>query len=102
MQFEWDEEKAQRNLAKHGVPLDKAYELDWERALSLVDTRFEYGEERILVYAPISDRLFVLVYTRRGDRRRVISLRKANRREVVRYERAKEAEDAEQARKRGD
>ena len=62
MQIEFDPAKDAANLAKHGVSLALARELDWEAALVWVDDRFEYGEVR-----------------------RIISLRRANRREVKRY-----------------
>jgi uncharacterized DUF497 family protein len=51
----------------------------------MTDTRFEYGEDRQLAFGLIGDRLFVCVYADREAERRVISLRKANRREVKRY-----------------
>jgi len=53
--------------------------------LSVSDDRFEYGEVRQVAFGLINDRLFVCVYVDRDDERRVISLRKANRREVKRY-----------------
>jgi len=49
------------------------------------DTRMEYGEVRIIALALIKTRLFYVVFTDLGDYRRVISLRKANAREVKRY-----------------
>jgi uncharacterized DUF497 family protein len=52
---------------------------------ALVDDRFDYGEVRQIAFGLIADRLFVCVYVDRQAERRVISLRKANRREVKRY-----------------
>jgi uncharacterized DUF497 family protein len=49
------------------------------------DKRFEYGEVRQVAFGLIGDRLFVCVYADRKAERRVISLRKANKREVKRY-----------------
>lgn len=43
------------------------------------------GELRLIGYAPMGSRVFCVVFTDRGDQRRIISLRKANRREVKRY-----------------
>jgi uncharacterized DUF497 family protein len=60
-------------------------ELDWESAQLWQDTRMEYGEVRIIALALIKTRLFYVVFTDRGDHRRIISLRKANAREVKRY-----------------
>ncbi len=65
--------------------------MTWDRAFVMEDSRRPYGERRFIAYAPIGERLYVVVYSPRGPRRRIISLRRANRREVVRYERAKEA-----------
>jgi len=53
--------------------------------LSMTDDRFEYGEVREVAFGLIGDRLFVCVYADRDEERRVISPRKANRREVMRY-----------------
>lgn len=50
-----------------------------------VDDRFEYGEVRYIAFAPFSDFLYYVAYADRGDVRRVISLRRANRREVKHY-----------------
>jgi uncharacterized DUF497 family protein len=52
---------------------------------SVADDRFVYGEMRQVAFGLISGRLFVCVYADRETERRVISLRKANRREVERY-----------------
>jgi uncharacterized DUF497 family protein len=52
---------------------------------SVMDDRFDYGEVRQIAFGLIDGRMFVFVYVDRGTERRVISLRKANRREVNRY-----------------
>ena len=49
------------------------------------DDRKDYGERRQVAYGLIRDRLFVCVFTDRGETRRIISLRKANSREVEAY-----------------
>ena len=89
-EYEWDEAKAATNVAKHGVPFTAAYEFDWNKAVIFPDTRRDYGEPRWLAYAPIRERLHAMVFTIRASRVRVISLRKANSREVARYERENE------------
>ena len=58
------------------------------RVLERIDDRANYGELRYIGIAPLENRLYVVVYTERGNVTRVISLRKANEREVRRYERA--------------
>lgn len=50
------------------------------------DTRHSYGEERYQLLGKIEQRLFVVVYTPRHHAIRIISARKANQREVRRYE----------------
>lgn len=86
MRYEWDEAKRRANLAKHGVDFAQAADLEWETALTLPDARFGYAEERNATFGFIGDRLYALVWTPRADGAvRIISLRKANRREVRRY-----------------
>ena len=53
--------------------------------VAVTDDRFEYGEPREIAFGLINDRLFVCVCADRDGERRVISLRKANKREVRRY-----------------
>ncbi|TFF17949.1 BrnT family toxin [Jiella endophytica] len=85
-EFEWDDHKRAGNLAKHGVDFALARRFDLKTADIEADVRHAYGEERFQAKAPIDDRLYVMVFTYRGDAVRVISLRKANEREVLRYE----------------
>ena len=85
MRIEFDPTKDAANLAKHGVSLALAAELDWEAALVWVDDRFEYDELRIIALAPKSSILYFVAFVERGEVRRPISLRRANRREVKRY-----------------
>ncbi len=85
MRIEFDQTKDQANLAKHGVSLVLAAELDWEAALVWVDGRFEYGELRMIALAPKTAILYYVAFVERGEVRRPISLRRANRREVKHY-----------------
>lgn len=62
-----------------------AVELDWEAALVWVDDRFEYGEARMIALAPKTGILYCVAFVDRGEARRIISLRRANRREVKHY-----------------
>lgn len=86
MEFEWDEEKDAANRAKHGVSLREAALLDWYNGQTRPDTRLDYGEDRIEMLAGLNGRLHLCIFTMRGAATRVISLRKANRREERRYE----------------
>jgi uncharacterized DUF497 family protein len=85
VQYEFDPHKDQLNLQKHGVRLALASELEWDAALLWIDDRRDYGETRILALAPRTAILYCVAFVDRGDVRRVISLRRANRREVRRY-----------------
>ena len=73
------------NQEKHGTSLSDAEHLVWDEALISEDRRKAYGETRMIAIAPIGRRLFVAVYTDRGVYRRIISLRKANDREIKAY-----------------
>jgi len=84
--YEWDDDKNKANIARHRVAFDEAEQFDWEGALVAPDDRQDYGESRFVAIGYIDHRLHVLAFTERGDKVRVISLRKANKREVKRYE----------------
>lgn len=88
MEIEFDSARGATNLAKHGVGLAAAGDLEWESALAWPDMRRDYGRPRWCGIGYIGLRLYVVVFVDRGLVRRVISLRKANRREVNRYAQA--------------
>ena len=83
MQYEWDSAKRSGNISKHGIDFAEIEHFDWGSAL--VATQFRSGEQRFIASGNLSGRLHVVVYVRRGANRRIISLRKANRREERRY-----------------
>jgi uncharacterized protein len=85
MRIEFDEAKERANRATHGVSLALAEELDWDAALVWVDDRFEYAELRMIALAPETATLYCVAFVERGDARRIISLRRATRREVKHY-----------------
>lgn len=85
MEITFDAAKDVANRAKHGVSLALAAELEWGWLLVVPDVRRDYGEQRWIGFAPISERVYCVVFTDRGEERRIISLRKANGREVRRY-----------------
>ena len=86
MQIIYDPQKDQLNQQKHAVSLALAHQLEWSILWAFEDDRREYGEKIMIGYAPIDDRVYCVVYVDRGEYRRVISFRKANNREIVRYE----------------
>jgi uncharacterized protein len=83
--YVFDPAKDKANRAKHSVSLALAEVLFAGPHVSMRDDRFDYGEVREVAFGLINDRLFVCVYVDRDAQRRVISLRKANKREVKRY-----------------
>lgn len=85
MRVEFDLVKNAINQSKHGVSLALASELDWNSALAWVDDRFEYGETRMIALAPKTETLYYVAFVESGDVYRIISLRRATRREVKHY-----------------
>ena len=80
------QKKLAQNVAKHGVWFDIAEGFGWERAIIRVDSRNDHPEPRLVSIGPIGNRLYVMVFSLRETAVRIISLRKANRREVKEYE----------------
>ncbi|MDR1349638.1 MAG: BrnT family toxin [Zoogloeaceae bacterium] len=87
MEIEFDAVKDALNRKKHGVSLELARALVWEEAYAWPDERFDYEEWRMSALVPCGDRLYCVSYVDRGEARRVISLRTANREEVKTYAR---------------
>jgi uncharacterized protein len=94
VEYDFDSPKDIANRAKHGIPLALAEVRFAGRRLTLEDDRFHYGALRLIAH--LRGRLFVCVFVDRGSIRRIISLRKANSREVKRY-----GEKAQQGRSPG-
>ncbi len=90
MVIEFDTGKDAFNRAKHGLSLAEARTLDWSSLVAIADERMDYGETRFIGYALKGNRLYCVVFTDRGTTRRIISLRKANAREVHRYAKTKD------------
>ena len=85
MRIEFDLQKDEVNIDKHGVSLALATEFDWEDSLVWIDERREYGEIRMIALVPSTSTLYYVAFVDRDDIRRIISLRRANRREVKHY-----------------
>ena len=88
MKFEWDEEKAEENLRKHGVTFKEACTVfgDWNE-LTYYDPDHSVYEERFLTLGMTSGgKILVVVHTSRGERIRLISARKATKPERNNYE----------------
>jgi hypothetical protein len=87
--FEWDEAKRLANLKKHGVDFADADEFDWRGSIRWPDVRSDYGEVRFAALGLLRGRLHSVSFTHRGTAYRLISLRKANRRECRKYDKEK-------------
>lgn len=87
MDFIWDRAKNQANLLKHNFSFEEAT-LAWDdpNAFTYKDERTEYGEDRFNILATVDATIFNIAFTIRGDSIRIISARRANRKERKRYE----------------
>ncbi|MGN6516428.1 MAG: BrnT family toxin [Rhizomicrobium sp.] len=91
MEIEFDPDKNAVNRRKHRIDLADAAGFAFETAVVDEDDRRDYGEARFQALGLIGARLHMLVFTFRGANVRVISLRKANKRECAYYEKQKSA-----------
>jgi hypothetical protein len=85
-EFEWNDEKAKANFRKHRVSFEDAQRVfDDLGAIHDLDTRINYGEDRMIVIGRVFDLVLAVVYTERGERTRIITARRATRHEEERY-----------------
>jgi uncharacterized protein len=86
MKFEWDENKNQQNLRKHGISFEEAEEIFYGIVFTSIDERFDYGEIREVSIGAIAEFVIVTVaHTERNGNIRFISARKATPRERRQY-----------------
>jgi len=85
LEYEFDPEKNTANMLKHGFPFETMQFFAWKTARVEPDTRFDYPEPRFKATGYIGERLYVVIFCVRGDAKRIISLRKANKREFKDY-----------------
>ncbi len=88
MELVFDSAKNARNIVDRGLSFEQVAEFDFEGAIFSVDTRHEYGETRYRALGFLDGRLHALVFVETLKGIRVISFRKANKREVRYYEQA--------------
>ena len=86
MQYEWDEAKRQSKAQKHGIDFAAVETFEWETAL--VERSDRGAEVRYVAIGYIDVCLYCIVFSERWARIRVISLRRASRREERRYAQA--------------
>jgi uncharacterized protein len=85
MRFIFDQDKDKLNVVNHGVSLFFAEKLEWDEAYVWIDPRYSYDELRMIGLVPEGNTLYYVAFVDRGDVRRTISLRLAERREVKKY-----------------
>ncbi len=87
MKITYDIKKSQINSESRGLSFDLVSSLDWKKAIIEQNDRQEYGEVRMRAFCPNSEgRLFNVIFTMRDNVMRIISFRKANKRERNFYE----------------
>jgi hypothetical protein len=86
VQFEWDEHKNRLNIEKHGIALSDSWQIFERPLLIRLDERKDYGEPRWIALGDLDGTVVVLVFTRRGDTIRAISIRKGNKHERQIYQ----------------
>jgi len=86
MKIEFDPEKNEKNIRERNLSFELTADFNLATAKIWPDKRKDYGEARYIALGYIGERLYSFVFTVRGDVLRVISLRKANQREVRSYE----------------
>lgn len=88
MEFEWDSQKAESNLAKHGISFPEAATVFGDPlATTYVDPDHSIDEERYLTFGTTANGIYVVaVHTERDDKIRIISARRMTRRERTQYE----------------
>ena len=92
MKLEWDEAKRRQTLAERGIDFADVARFDWDSAIYHQDERRDYGESRILAFGFIDADFVSVVYTLRNDALRIISLRRANKRERKVYDKIQTAD----------
>jgi uncharacterized protein len=85
MLFTWDENKSHSNLIKHGIDFFDAKEIFLHPVIVKIDERFDYGEKRWIALGKLADVIIVVTFTMRNGKIRIISARKANRKERKYY-----------------
>lgn len=85
MEIEFDPDKRDKTMAERGLDFARAGEVFAGATFDLQDDRFAYGEPRMISFGVLDTRMVVIVWTLRGEMRRIISMRKANEREIAQY-----------------
>jgi uncharacterized DUF497 family protein len=81
MEFEWDDKKSEWTRHERGFGFERAIRIFAGRVHATPDDRRDHAEERFIAIGETEGEVLVVVYTDRGDARRIISARRANRKE---------------------
>jgi len=83
--FEWDEDKHQSNIAKHGFDFVGIEAVFNGLTATILDDRFDYGEERFITFGLFDGRVVAVAHTETDTVIRIISVRKATENEETSY-----------------
>ena len=87
MFIEFDQAKRDLTLQERGLDFADAMAVYNDSSVTFLDDRKNYGEDRFVTVGMLCGRTIVLVWTPRGEGRRIVSMRYANEREITRYAR---------------
>lgn len=93
MQFEWDENKRQINIEKHGIDFADAVKIFESFVTSQEDLRADYGEKRYITIGLLNGIEVAVINTPRGEKTRINSVRRARVKEREAYYKDMEAEN---------
>lgn len=85
MEFAWDEAKRRANLRDHGIDFVCIEEVFEGETVTILDDRFDYGEQRYVTFGVLEGRVVAVVHTETDELIRIISVRKATRNEEKSY-----------------
>lgn len=85
MKITYDSAKRERTLRERDLDFAEAPLIFAGTTFTREDDRQDYGEKRMVTIGRLRSRMVVLVWTERGDARHIISMRKANDREQIRF-----------------
>jgi uncharacterized DUF497 family protein len=85
MEFDWDEAKRTSNLINHGIDFVGIEQVFEGEAVTILDDRFDYGEERFVTFGLLDGRVVAIAHTESDEVIRIISVRKATKNEESSY-----------------
>jgi len=85
MEIKFDQAKREKTMMERGLDFACSVSVFAGPHIMIEDDRLDYGESRFITYGYLDEREVVVVWTPRGDCRRIISMRKANEREKEQF-----------------